>query len=243
MILRTLVLLCSVLVVNVGWAQERTITVVGDKWCPFNCSDDPGNRGILVERAAAALADANIGIRYLELPWSRAIAEVRAGEIDAIVGAGPEETPDFHFPARPLAIARHSFFTLPSSDWQYTGLESLAQVRLGVIQDYSYGTLFNDYIQPHNNDEQRIVVLRGNDVLPRLVEMLRLSRIDAFVAEERVLAYHFSSKNMPNPLRNAGLASEEHLYIAFSPALGDGVALVSLLSQQLPQLSITSQYD
>jgi polar amino acid transport system substrate-binding protein len=129
------------------WLSGRTDRNAGGRpACPFNCKGLPDeNRGLLVERAADALAEEGIGVAYDELPWSRAIIEVRNGNYDAIVGTGLSETPDFYFPPEPLAIARHSFYTLPSSSWKYQGLESLQAIRIGVIQDYSYGGLYDSY--------------------------------------------------------------------------------------------------
>lgn len=224
------------LLASVSVAEERTITLVADKWCPLNCSDTPDHRGILVERAATALAGEGIRINYIEMPWSRAIIGVREGTYDAIVGTGRTETPDFHFPAQPLATARHSFFTLPSASWRYDGLESLEQVRIGVIQDYSYGGLYEAYIEPNQGNIDRLAILRGDRVLPRLVEMLNLGRIDALVAEERVLDYYFISRGLVNPLRHAGLAGTEPLYVAFSPALDDGRALAESLDRGVASL-------
>lgn len=232
----TLALLCFLLAGG-GFAEERTITLVGDRWCPFNCNDHPDHRGVLVEKAAAALAEDGFKLKYIELPWSRAIMSVRNGQYDAIVGTGLSETPDFHFPPEPLATAQHSFFTLPNSAWEYQGLESLKNIRIGVIQDYSYGGLYEDYIKENQDNESRVVMLRGDQVLPRLVKMLRLGRIDVLVAEKRVLGYHFNpSGRGENPLRYAGLANEEALYVAFSPALDDGAELAEALDRGMAKM-------
>lgn len=229
MVPRSILAFLFLLLASGDLAAERTITLVGDKWCPFNCNDHPDHRGVLVEKAATALAEKDIRLEYIEVPWSRAILSVRAGQHDAIVGTGISETPDFYFPPEPLAYARHSFFTLPSDNWEYSGLKSLKGTRIGVIQGYSYGGLYQDYIKPNEGNESRVIVLRGNQVLPRLVEMLRRGRIDALVAEERVLNYHFALSDQENPLRYAGLANKEALYVAFSPALEDGAELAEAL--------------
>ncbi|MDX1634121.1 MAG: transporter substrate-binding domain-containing protein [Marinobacter sp.] len=209
------------------------ITLVGDEWCPFNCLAVPNTQGTLVDSAKSALAQDGYQINYLQIPWSRAIIGVRDGVYDAIVGVGLRETPDFHFPSQPLAFAHHSFFTLPSQTWTFRGLKSLDEVRIGVIQDYSYGSLYEDYIRAHEADPARVAVLKGNKVLPRLVKMLQLGRIDALVAEEQVLNYHFQSRGLENPLRHAGLAAKEALYVAFSPALADSAELAEILGRRL----------
>ena len=97
--------------------------------------------------------------------------------------------------------------------------------------------MHQSYIESNRNDRSRLVILRGNKVLPRLVRMLELGRIDALIAEERVLNYHFTSRGRVNPLRFAGLANEEPLYVAFSPALADGPALAEALGRGLEMLN------
>lgn len=233
---RVLLLLLFSLLAPATLAEPRTLTLVADDWCPFNCADKGSDSGILLEIASAALATQGYRVEYLELPWSRAIAEVRLGHYDGLVGVGREETPDFHFPAIPLATARHSFYTLPESAWRFGDLVTLTGVRLGVIQNYSYGGLYDDYIKPNRGDDSRLRVLKGTRALPRLVGLLRLKRIDALIAEERVLDHHFQSRGQTNPLRHAGLGYEEGLFIAFSPALEDGQQLAEALGRGLESL-------
>ncbi|WP_372982430.1 substrate-binding periplasmic protein [Marinobacter sediminum] len=237
MIPRAFVASLFFLLTGEGLAQERTITFVADYWCPFNCSDHPKGRGLLVERAATALELEGYEVGYSEIPWSRAINDVGIGRYDAIVGAGPDETPNFHFPRKPLQTALHSAFTLPNKDWKYQGLESLEHVRIGVIQDYSYGGLYEDYIEGNRDDESRVVILRGNRSLGRLVKMLRLGRLDVIIAEKEVLNYHFQSRNQDNPLRYAGLVNSEPLYVAFSPAIKDGAELAKALERGLAKMN------
>ncbi|WP_077530081.1 substrate-binding periplasmic protein [Vreelandella utahensis] len=212
------------------------ITLVADVWCPFNCAPDAESPGILVEIARQALLLEGYRVDYQSMPWRRAIRGVRNGNFHGIIGAGPAETPDFHFPDQPLAMAHHSLFTLPGSNWTYMALDSLASIRLGVIQEYSYGGLYDDYIQPNETNDERLMVLSGNEVLPRLIQLLEMGRIDALAAEEKVLEYHYRQQGRINPLRNAGLAYQEELYIAFSPAKPDGGELADALSRGMAKL-------
>ncbi|KAA8977784.1 transporter substrate-binding domain-containing protein [Halospina sp. K52047b] len=229
------------LLVAPAWSETDgedlpVITLVADEWCPFNCAPDAESPGILVEIARQALLLEGYRVDYQSMPWRRAIRGVRNGNFHGIIGAGPAETPDFHFPDQPLAMAHHSLFTLPDNDWTYTSLESLAAIRLGVIQEYSYGGLHDDYIQPNESNNRRLMVLSGNQVLPRLIQLLEMGRIDALAAEEKVLEYHYSQEGRINPLRNAGLAYQEELYIAFSPAKPDGRELADALNRGMTKL-------
>ncbi|MEQ6886962.1 transporter substrate-binding domain-containing protein [Salicola sp. Rm-C-2C1-2] len=219
-----------------GAEDGNVVTLVADEWCPFNCAPDADSPGILVEIARQALSLEGYRVDYQSMPWRRAIRDVRKGTFHGIIGTGPAETPNFHFPDQPLALAHHSLFTLPDSDWRYTGLDSLPAVRLGVIHEYSYGGLFNDYIEPNEDNAERLMVLSGNEVLPRLIQLLKMERIDALAAEEKVLNYHYERDGRTTPLRNAGLAYQEELYIAFSPAKPNGRELAEALSRGMRTL-------
>lgn len=219
-----------------GSDEADVVTLVADEWCPYNCSPDADSQGILVDIARQALLLEGYRVAYQSMPWRRAIRDVRNGHFDGLIGAGPAETPDFHFPEQPLAMAHHSLFTCPDSDWTYTGLESLTAIRLGVIQEYSYGGLHEAYIAPNEHSAERLMVLSGNQVLPRLVQLLEMGRIDALAAEEKVLNHHYQRQGRINPLRNAGLAYQEELYIAFTPASPKGRELAEALDRGLMKL-------
>ena len=215
---------------------DDVVTLVADEWCPYNCAPDAESQGILVEIARQALRLEGYRVDYQSMPWRRAIRGVRNGNSDGIIGAGPAETPDFNFPDQPLAIAHHSLFTRPDSNWTYTGLESLGNIRLGVVQEYSYGGLYDAYIAPNENDAERLMVLSGNQVLPRLIRLLEMGRIDALAAEEKVLNHHYQNEGRINRLRNAGLAYQEELYIAFTPARPEGRELAEALDRGMVKL-------
>ncbi|BES73326.1 ABC transporter substrate-binding protein [Marinobacter nanhaiticus D15-8W] len=199
--------------------KADTITLVADYWCPFNCEPSSESPGYLVEVAEKALGKAGHRVIYVTLPWSRAINDVRNGKYGGLLGAGTQEVPDFVFPQRPLAMARHTFFTLPQSTWTYDTDASLGSIKLGVIDDYSYGDLNIRYILPNRSDRKRLLILNGQNVLGRFLDMLEINRIDAFVEEEAVMAYFLQSQQPVRALRKAGVAYREPIYIAFSPAL------------------------
>lgn len=224
-------------------AEKRSITLVADRWCPYNCLDMKGSQGHLVEKVRQALVSEGYSVDYVEMPWSRAIVEVREGHFDALVGVGRSEVPDLIFPNRPLAIVRHHFYTLPSSSWTYQGLESLDLVRLGVVQNYSYGSLYESYIHFHQDDIRRLAVFKGNNVLPRMIKMLALGRTDAIVEEEQVLAYHLAQAKKPLKLRSAGLAAREAIYVGFSPAIEDAEELAGILGRFLRDPSVSIAHD
>ena len=115
-----------VLLAWAGLARAETLVIAGDIWCPVNCQPGSERPGILVELAQEIFAEAGIEVQYKALNWARTLQMVRRGELNAAVGAGVEDAPDFLYGATPVASSRSCFFTRQDSTWRFTGTASLA---------------------------------------------------------------------------------------------------------------------
>jgi polar amino acid transport system substrate-binding protein len=171
-------LLINILSITSGYfanVNAAEISLVADEWCPYNRTPGNANPGFMVEIAQYGLAKADHTVNYKIVPWTRAINEVRQGKYDGIIGAGRKETPDFVFPEQEQGQASHTFFVLKNNAWRYQDLASLASIRLGVIQDYSYGNLYQNYILPHQQDRQKVQILLSSTV-PLCKGVMRYSK-------------------------------------------------------------------
>ena len=150
-------------------ASSDEILIVADEWCPYNCALDSDSPGYIVEIVKYAFEKQGHNISYKVVPWARAIEGCRDGTYNAIIGAGKDEVPDFIFHDDEIGLASHSFFVKKESGWNFTSLDSLNNVTLGVIGDYSYGTLFDEYIKPNENHPTRLSTVSGEDALGRSI--------------------------------------------------------------------------
>lgn len=230
-------------VILVSPASADRIALVADQWCPYNCTPGTDRPGYLVEAATLALAQAGHEVVYLTIPWNRAISTVREGVYQGLIGAGKQETPDFVFPPVPLATARHSFYTEPYSTWTYSGYASLREIRIAVIKDYSYGTLYRDYIAPNEQNNERITVLYGENIIARLMVMLERGWVDAFIEDRAVFNHYLKRTGDDTCFRNAGVVLEEDIYIAFSPASADSPRYARDLAAGLRNLERSGTLD
>lgn len=217
-------------------ASADEVLLVADEWCPYNCAVDSAAPGYMVELARYAFETQGHSVVYKIVPWPRAIEGTRAGTYDAIIGAGKEEVPDFVFPGEAAGLAIHSFYVARDSGWNYTGLDALHEVTLGVIKDYSYGTLFNDYIKPNEGDPKRLSIISGDDALSRVFRMLTLGRVDAMIEDKNVMDHRLMARGDQNLVRAAGIACEEQLYIAFSPANSKSAQYAQLLDHAIREM-------
>ncbi len=217
----------------------NVITLVSDVWLPYNGYQDSLNPGYMLEIAEYAFENAGYTIEYKNVPWTRAINGTRDGTYDGIVATGKDETPDFVFPDIEQGLAVHTFYVNEGSSWKYEGLNSLRQIVLGVIRDYSYGTLFIDYIKPNENVLEHIQVVSGDGALDNNVRKLLAGRIDVLVEDRTVFQYHLHITNAPNTLERAGTYCDEKVYIAFSPKIEDAQDYAGIVSRATEELRVT----
>ena len=188
----------------------------------------------MIELAREAFSLSGYKIKYLEMPWTRAVGLARKGEINAIVGAFKGDAPDFHFPMIPLlTISPNNLFVIKSSTWKYKNLRSLNQIRLGSIKGYDYGDELNNYIHSvASTDDGSSLQIYGNDAVSRSIQFLLKDRIDVFVETGPVFWYTAKQMGILSKVKSAGFVSEpEACFIAFSPKLDISEKLVLALDK------------
>ncbi len=63
------------------------ITIAADSWCPINCTKPEKKLGVGIDLAKSIFEPLGYTIQYEVMGWSDALAKVRRGEVDAVVGA------------------------------------------------------------------------------------------------------------------------------------------------------------
>ena len=199
-------------------AQE-TISVRGDLWAPFNGDPSSDKPGYAIEIMKAVFEPNGIKIDYQTIPWTSAMKGLQEGKFEAAVGASKEDCPDAIFPELEIADIRHGFFALPSSKWRFKGIDSLSQIKLGVIEGYTYGEDVDRYIASAKVSG-KVEAIVGDGVLEKNIKKLHVGRIDAVIEAPQVFSWTVKTMGLPeNTFVNVGsLEKSQKNYIAFSPA-------------------------
>ena len=217
-------------------AAATEILLVADPWCPYNCEQTDTHPGFMVEIARHIFEKCGHTVKYINVPWARAIYGTREGQYDGIIGTGRDETPDFVFPDIEQGLARHTFYVKKGNPWRYDGLDSLEDITLGVIKNYSYGNLFNQYIQPNQHNPKRVQVVSGENGLALNIRKLMENKIDALIEDRAVFQHHLRQTNTTDPFEEAGVADREKVYIAFSPNMKKAETYADLLTRGMKTL-------
>lgn len=218
------------------------ITLAADVWCPINCLTTDVKVGYMVEIAQLIFNKHDIDVDYQIMPWARAIHEAERGGINGVIGAFKGDAPNFIFPKQELGIIGNSFFALSTSNWQYTTLNSLHSVTLGIIKDYDYGPELAAYIDDPKNSERLLAITGDKSVSTRAIQMLMAERVDVLIESDLVFWHSASQLQLTNQLKRVGQSGPaEKAYIAFSPEHPQSTRYAEILSQGMIKLRATGE--
>ena len=199
-------------------AENETLVIGADTWCPVNCEPNSDNPGYMIEIAEKIFKEQMVKVEYQVMPWSRAIVEAEKGNIQAVVGAFKGDAPHFIYPQEELGLIGNSFFTHVHNDWYFQNIDSLKQIILGTINGYEYGDTVSQYLANKENLDKVVEITGGKNVLHRSFTMLLTKRIDVVVEADIVFWYQAKKANIADSFKFAGQASKPtKVYIAFAP--------------------------
>lgn len=219
---------------------SQTISLVADDWPPFNGTPNSEREGFLLEVARTVFEKRGIEIVYEILPWRRAVEMTREGIYNGLVGASKTDAPDFVFPTEELSRNLIAFYVQKESPWRFERRSDIENISLGVIAGYDYRKWLLDYIDLHQDNEDRVQVMTGDNPLKRNLLKLIDGRVDAIVDNEAVILDVSRKMNVSDQIRLAGYGTEPaSIYIAFSPALTNSKQYAEMLSQGIHELRET----
>lgn len=225
-------------------SHSDVIRIGADIWYPFNGEPDSPKPGYMIELASRIWSEAGHSVDYQVMPWERAIDEARAGELDCIVGTTLDEAPDFLFPDQPLGMDESYIFVLKNNDWEYTGIPSLAEIRIGIVGGYSYDDgEFDDYVASQVGSPT-VQVMKGNNALDQNLRKLISRRIDALVESPMVMHARLQQIEDAPAVRVAGrIGSVTPLYIACSPSNPMAATYVRELNDGIVRMRISGELE
>lgn len=194
------------------WGGEEIVLASPAYWCPFSCEAGTRREGFTVDIIRRIFTRQGIQVRLVNENYSRVLSGLRKGRYTASPSTLRNEAADLVFPEEAVSRNRFCFYTRVDDPWSYAGPDSLATRRIGVIQGYAYAPELDARI---TSQPQDFHVFTGNDLTTRLIQQLRLGRLDAFIEEENLVGY--SLLGQADNIRSAGCLPGTPGYMAISP--------------------------
>jgi polar amino acid transport system substrate-binding protein len=221
----------------------EVITLRADIWEPYNAAPESDKPGFMIEVAKTIFTKAGYTVDYQckGWTWDRSIEEVRQGRIDAIVGAAKDDAPDFVFPEEPFVYQQVTIFKKKGNPWRYQGVNSLQNIKLGVISGYAYDEAIDEYIKK-NADKGNIQVVKTDNALELNIKKLDAGRIDATIEDASVFFSKAASLGMKDKFEEAGFVGEpDNITIAFSPAKETSKKYAEILSKGFKEMRASGE--
>ena len=225
---------------SVTLAADKTIVVVADEWCPFNCSDESLDQGFMIDMAREVMAGSRYTVNYQTEAWTDAISDVRSGTFDAIVGASREEAKGLVLVEEPLGENKNCFYTRLDDPFVYNPAVNLRTRRLAVAAGYLYGQPIDDYIAAQRVNFNLLQLATGERPLLLNVKKLRAGRIDTVIENVHVMDYSLRKYRITG-VRLAGCDASTPIYMAISPAREDAAKIASSMAQGIRKLRKTGR--
>ncbi len=198
----------------------KTLTIAADVWCPINCEPDAQQVGIGIELAKSIFEPLGYKINYVVMPWTRALEEVRAGKIDAVVGANTADEDTLIFPKEPIYGITDDFYVLRDNPLVFKTVDSLRGKRLGVIAGYGYSETLNNYLTQNRKISGELQEVSGDTALEQNIKKLLARRVDVIIESQLVMDYTLRKMQLTDKIKHIGSIPQGNVYLAFSPALG-----------------------
>ncbi|MFC3094960.1 ABC transporter substrate-binding protein [Alteromonas sediminis] len=126
-----------------------------------------------------------------------------------------QEAPTLIYPSIPIGIQRMCFFVNRTSSWEYTGIDSLEGVVIGIAHDTSIEEL-NQYAKQFPNNFQYQPY--HERFISQNVKKLQKNRIDTFISTRNSTLYTLKKLDAIEDVKIAGCVSSAPVYIAFTPS-------------------------
>lgn len=223
--------------------QQQTITIAADNWCPINCTRPEPRLGVGIDLAKAIFEPLGYQINYVIMPWSEALAKVRTGEVDAVIGASRYDDARLIFPASPVYNITDDFYVLKGNSWRFQGVHTLKAKKLGVIKDYGYGTVVQEYVRSNQNNYSLIQASQGEDALKENIRKLLNREIDVVVESRPVMEYNINKMRLNDRIDLAGSSPQAQVYLAFSPASSRSKGLATQYDAGISRLTGEGKLD
>lgn len=223
--------------------DTRVLVFASDPWPPYAGHAGEKPAGYVVDILHAIFTPAGYQVRYVNKPWTRCLEETRSGQLTGLAGADVRECPDFVFPQESVGVTQPTFFVRKDNPWQYEGVPSLAKVRIGMIQDYTYAPEVDQYMEEHAGTD-RVVAMKGNDALERMIQAVEAKSIDCFVENAPVVHYTMVHRKQTEErnIRSAGGPAEGvRLFMAISPLRRDARKLADLYDVGIRRLRASGE--
>lgn len=198
-------------------AHADTITIRSDYWYPYNGEPNRKDEGYMIEllrKAAAANGDT---IDYALMDWELALQRTLDGTSDCVVGAIASDAPTHARTTLPWGRSQNVLYALNDSKFNVRSTTDLLKLRIGAVDDYSYGDNIDEVLKAPETQVTRVQASRR--AFPVLAMRLVTGKVDVVIEDRNVANAALNELGMSQRIRPVAenLTEADDIFVACTP--------------------------
>ena len=200
---------------SVVYAEDEVITISIRDFPPFEFVENGKVVGINQETISEVLKRSGYKVKFIPLPWKRALISTKDGTIDAIasIKKSPHLSNNFIF-SDPIMYTQEYFFKKTSSNLKLVSIKDLQPYKIGTVDQYFYGLNF------HEKDFPKLFPITSTTPEVDNLEKLNANRVDLVLCSVNICNYWINKYPKLftgiDYIKNPSVSGVQALYIAFS---------------------------
>jgi len=190
---------------NMGHAE--TLKVCYDQWPPMTIFPSKGSsaRGVVIDMVDQIYTSKGYELEYYEVPLARGLDMVANGLCDMLPEYVLSQVPEKGFVyANQETFAYTTAFVVRRGDpWRYNGIPSIKGKHVATGPGWDYSSMsadYQNYIDDPKNSNFVEVVAGYDDVVDRVLNMIKEKRVDLYADNDLVLQFVLNRLNLNNDL-------------------------------------------
>lgn len=243
-----ILLLAILLFLAPAHALAEQLVIATTTYCPLACQpEDSGREGVMHDVLKAAFEDTQYELIFKNVPYGRAIQETLEGKYGGVTFAGPANSPDFVFVRNFVMVNIVQFAVKKNSDWQYSGIESLKNIRIGTPRGFvTSNAAIDEYIVSNSKNGHVVFASNPNPTLAQEENLGRLlaGRLDAMLVGSLAFRYIASNIGVTDQVRlDPTPVAKFHNYLSFSPKHPKAKELRSIVEKKVDAMQLNGELD
>lgn len=238
---RAVILILLVCGINIANA-EQTVRIAIGEWQPY-LSEHAPHYGFATHIVTESFSLQGIDVEYGFFPWKRSYMLSKQGQpwIGTGVWLHSEDRAEFFYYSDPVVPTNVAFFHLKDVGFDWSAIEDLSDLKIGVTLGYSYGPDFDTAVKKGNitTEESRTDELNLQKILK--------GRIDVFPGEVMVIHSLIREKFSPEIAaqftHHSKSLHENSQHLLLSKSNPESQQLVEIFNDGLKQLKKSGRYD
>ena len=227
----------ALLAAGAARAEGKPVLTVGTEgvYAPFTFTDDQGRlTGYDIEVVRELAARAGLEAKFVPTPWDGIFLGLESKKFDLIanqIGKTPEREKKYLFTADYL-VSGAQIIVKADRGGTFTGLESLAGLKVGTGVGSNYSKLLEEYDKAHADKPIDIKYYDGN--ITTVLQDIGAGRLDATVNDRLTVGYNAKKLGVAVKLVGTPIALVPSHFVVRKDA--EGEALVKKLDPALAAL-------